>query len=122
MIEGREAMSASPTQDQVTVGEVVFDALRRLVAGNLSVEEMDKMYAAVRAAADRIENTPVYLLRAALDEAEGDGLWSQGAMFAAQAIDNANPDFGGAIEAALEEVSERLNEKSRTPDGTPRPF
>ena len=77
-----------------------------------SIEEMDALYASAWKLVKRIEQTPVWLLRAALDEAEGDGLYSQGATFAAQAIDASYPEFGGAIEAALDEQFERVNERS----------
>jgi hypothetical protein len=111
-------MCASPTQDQV-------DRLAREMRGielaemfgnvtEFTVAEADALYESALKIIERVERTPVWLLRAALDEAEGDGLYSQGATFAAQAIDAAYPEFGGEIEGELELRFERLNEQSRT--------
>jgi hypothetical protein len=113
-------MEASPTQDQAGV---VLASLAQLDVTTLSVERMDDLYPALLGIARNIENTSIYLLREALGEAEADGsLYSQGAMYAAQAIDASYPEFHTSIEAALDEQMERLNEQSRTPGGTPCPF
>jgi hypothetical protein len=106
----------APPAAPPTFAETIVSFLDDYVIHRQSIEEADALYEAAWTFIKRIEARPYMLLRAALAEAERDGegdLYSEGAIFAAQAIDAAYPEFGGAVGAALDEQFERLDGQSR---------
>jgi hypothetical protein len=97
------------TASRQTVGEAIFGQLNDIDPTNVSVEQLDGLRRAAYRLVAAIDDTPVMLLRTALEQVEeNDGsMTSEAASYAAQAIDAAYPDWGGVIEAALDEQFQR---------------